>query len=112
MKILNLHGHHLIVIDQGRFLFLIDLDLFNQILSRRSLAILLAHGTGCPLDHRQTLIGLNELALGIDDHGLELVALSEQLLRIAVDLLLQVEVLAQEGVPLALAGSFPTLVLL
>lgn len=33
MQVLHLHGHSLIVIDEGSFLVLIDSDLLNKILS-------------------------------------------------------------------------------
>ena len=112
MKILNLDSHHLVIIDQGRLLLLINLDLLNKVFGRSSFTIVLAHGTSCSLHHSQTLVRLNQLPLSIDNHGLKLVSLPEELLCIAVDLLLQVEVLAQKGIPLALAGAFATLVLL
>ena len=104
MQILHLHSHCLIVIDQGSLFFGVDADLLHEILGRRALIRLL-------LAQRQSFVGLDELSLGVDDHGLELVPLPDELLAIRVDFLLQLQVLFQKRVPFPLALAFAPLVL-
>ena len=105
VQILHLHRHRLIVIDQGSLFFGVDSDLLDQILSSRSLIRLL-------LAQRQALVGLDELTLGVDDHGLELISLPNELLAIRIDLLLQLQILLQECVPFPLALTLSPLMLL
>ena len=104
-EILHLQRHGLVVFDQRRSLFLVDSDLLDKILSGRPLIMgLLRQG--------KSLVGVNQLTLRVDNHGLELVPLPHELLRVRIDLLLKLQVLLQQGIPLALAASLPPLMLL
>ena len=80
-------------------------DLLDEVLGRGPLLSLL-------LTQGEPLVRLDEFAFSIDNHGLELVSLPHELLAISVYLLLQMQVLLQEGVPLALALSFASLMFL
>lgn len=104
VKLLHLYSHLLVVVDQSGLLLLINPDLINQILSSSPLILSL-------LTQRQPLICLNELPLSIDDHSLELITLPHKLLSISIDLLLELQVLLQECIPLPLAASLTPLVL-
>ena len=105
MHLLDLHGHSLVVRHQGCLLILVHSDLLDEVLgSGPLLSLLLTQG--------EPFVCLDEFALSIDDHSLELVPLPHELLAICVYLLLQMQVFFQEGVPLALALSFASLVLL
>ena len=104
VEVLHLDGHGLVVVDEGRLLLLTHSDLLHQVLSRHSLVLgVLAHG--------ETFVGFDQLALGVHDHGLELISLPNQLLAVCVDLLLQLQVLPKECVPLPLATPLTPLVL-
>ena len=105
MHLLDLHGHSLVVRHQGSFIILVHSDLLDEVLGCGPLLPLL-------LTQGEPFVRLDEFAFSIDDHSLELVPLPHKLLAICVDLLLQMQVLFQEGVPLALALSFASLVLL
>lgn len=102
---MHLDCHRLVIVDEGRLLLLAHSDLLNQVLSCHSFVLrVLAHG--------KTLVGFDQLALRVHNDGLELVPLPDQLLAVCVDLLLKLQVLPKECVPLSLAAPFTSLVLL
>ena len=105
MHLLDLHGHSLVVRHQSSLLILVHSDLLDEVLGCGPLLPLL-------LTQGEPFVRLDEFAFSIDDHSLELVPLPHELLAIGVYLLLQMQVLFQEGVPLALALSLASLVLL
>ena len=102
---MHLHSHCLIIVDQRSLLLLVDPNLLNKVFSCDSLL-------GRLLAESQSLVSFNELALRVDDDSLELVSLSDQLLAICIDLLLKLQVLFEQGIPLALALALSPLVLL
>ena len=82
MKVLHLYCHRLVVVYQGGLLLLANPDLLNQVLGGNSFVLrVLAHG--------QAPVRLDQLALSVHDNCLELVTLTDQLLAISTDLLLQ-----------------------
>ena len=94
MKVLHLDSHGLVIVDQGCLFFLVHTNLLDEVLSSLSLLLRL-------LTESQALVCFDQLALSVDDHSLELVTLTDQLLPIGIDLLLKLQVFLQEGVPLA-----------
>ena len=105
MHLLDLHGHSLVVRHQSSLFILVHSDLLDEVLGCGPLLSLL-------LTQGEPFVRLDKFAFSIDDHSLELVPLPHKLLAICVYLLLQMQVLFQQGVPLALALSFAPLVLL
>ena len=105
VQVLHLHRHRLVIIDQRSLLLRIHTDLLDQVFSRGSLVSLL-------LTEGKSFVRLDEFPLRVYYDGLELISLSDQLLSIGIDLLLQLQVLLQKRVPLALALSFAPLVLI
>ena len=102
---MHLHSHCLIIVDQRSLLLLVDPNLLNKVFCCDSLLSRL-------LAESQSLVSFDELAPRVDDDSLELVSLSDQLLAICIDLLLKLQVLFEQGVPLALALALSPLVLL
>ena len=102
---MHLHRHRLVIIDQRSLLLRIQTDLLDQVFSRSSLVSLL-------LTEGKSFVRLDELPLRVYYDSLELISLSDQLLAIGVYLLLQLQVLLQKRVPLALAMSLAPLVLI
>ena len=105
VEVLHLESHGLVVSDQGSFLLVVHPDLLHEVLRRGALVrLLLAEG--------EALVRLDQLAFRVDDHRLELVPLPDQLLVVSIDPLLELEVLFEESVPLALAAPLTPLVFL
>ena len=104
VKVLHLHSHCLVIVDQGRLFFLVHSNLLDEILSSLSLLLIL-------LTEGQALVCLDKLALSIDNNSLELVTLSDQLLSVSIDFLLELQVFLQKGVPLTRAVFLTTTVL-
>jgi len=104
VKVLHLHSHCLVIVDQGSLFFLVHSNLLDEILSSLSLLLIL-------LTEGQALVCLDQLALSIDNNSLELVTLSNQLLSVSIDLLLELQVFLEKGVPLARAVFLTTTVL-
>ena len=104
VQVLHLHRHCLVIIDQCSLFLSIQTDLLDQVFRCGSLVSLL-------LTEGQSLVRLDELPLRVYYNSLELISLSDQLLSIGIDLLLQLQVLLQKCVPFALALSFAPLVL-
>ena len=105
MQILHLHSHRLVIIDKRSLLLSIQPYLLDQVFSRRSLIRLL-------LTKGKSLVCLDKLPFSVDNDSLELVPLTDQLLAICINLLLQLKVLFQESVPLSLALPLPSLMFL
>ena len=83
---------------------MIHANLLDQVLGGGALVWLL-------LAESEAFVCLYQFALRVDNHCLELVPLPDQLLVVRIDLLLQLQVLFEKGVPLALTASFASLVL-
>ena len=105
VQILHLHRHRLVIIDQRSLFLRIQTDLLDQVFSRSSLVSLL-------LTEGKSFVRLDELPLRVYYDSLELISLSDQLLAIGIYLLLQLQVLLQKRVPLALTMSLAPLVLI
>lgn len=92
---------HVLVLCKERLLFLIDdADLLHQELGRSPLVVLV-------LLPGEPLVGLEELALCLVDHMLELLSMPLQLHLVPLCLLLKVEILLQQLVPPPLALILP-----